>query len=105
MAALMITVSGWTQSPARFIQYDPAVLRIPGKSLPIGIVTLSGNGDTLQTSGFLDGKDGWGKYKLEVDGCSYSNGHINIKGNSDYKKSDSITISVYTRKWFFGWER
>jgi hypothetical protein len=40
------------------IQYDPGTLRIPGNSLPIGIVTLSANGQTTQTSGFLKGKAG-----------------------------------------------
>lgn len=87
----------------RFIlQYDPNTLRIPGKSLPIGIITISGKGDTLRTNGFLGGAGGWGKFKVEVEGGSYGNGRIKIGGTGSYKQSDSITVQVYTRKSFLG---
>lgn len=113
IAALLTTVNGFAESPAvhgnkdtvtkkYFIQYDPNTLRIPGKSLSIGIVTLSGNGDTLKTKGFLGGKDNWTKYRLEIDGGTYANGKIKIASSQDYKKSDSLTVNVYTRKWLLG---
>jgi hypothetical protein len=84
------------------LQYDPSVSRIPGKSLPIGIVTLSAGAQPTQTKGFLKGRDGWSKYRLEVQGGSYSNGKIKIAKSSNYLKGDSLTVSVYTRKWFLG---
>jgi hypothetical protein len=84
------------------LQYDPSVSRISGKSLPIGIVTLSAGAQPTQTKGFLKGRDAWSKYRLDVDSGSYSNGKIKIKGTHDYKKGDSITVSVYTRKWLLG---
>lgn len=86
----------------RTILYDPDVLRISGNSLPIGILTVLKNGDTLKTKMFLNGNDKWTKYKLEVDSGSYSNGKIKIGKTTDYKKFDSITVNVYTRKWFLG---
>jgi len=84
------------------LQYDRTVLRIPGQSLPIGIVTRTAGGSATKTKGFLKGDDGWGKYKIEVQGGSYSNGKIKIAKSSQYLKDDSLTISVYTRKWFLG---
>jgi len=84
------------------LQYDPSVSRISGKSLPIGIVTLSAGAQPIQTKGFLKGRDAWSKYRLDVDSGSYSNGKIKIKGTHDYKKGDSITVSAYTRKWLLG---
>jgi len=83
------------------LEYDPAVLRIKGNSLPIGIVAVSGNGQKSQTEGFLNGADNWSKYKIEVDSGSYSNGKIKIKGSGKgYKKGDSLTVTVYTKKSF-----
>jgi hypothetical protein len=84
------------------LQYDPSVSRISGKSLPIGIITLSAGAPPTQTKGLLNGRDGWSKYKLEVQGGSYSNGKIKIAKSSNYMKGDSLTVSVYTRKWFLG---
>jgi hypothetical protein len=84
------------------LQYDPSQLRIPGKTLPIGIVTLSAGAEPSQTKGFLNGHDGWSKFRLDVDSGSYSNGKIKIKGTHDYKKGDSITVNVYARKWLLG---
>src|ERR1035437_277150 len=86
----------------RTILYDADVLHISGESLPIGILTVLKNGDTLKTKMFLNGNDKWTKYKLEVDSGSYSNGKIKIGKTTDYKKFDSITVNVYTRKWFLG---
>jgi hypothetical protein len=84
------------------LQYDRTVLRNPGQSLPIGIVTRTAGGSATKTKGFLKGDDGWGKYKIEVQGGSYSNGKIKIAKTSQYLKGDSLTVSVYTRKWFLG---
>lgn len=69
------------------LEYDPAVLRIKGNSLPIGIVVISDKGQKTQTKGFLNGVDNWSKYKIEVDSGNYSNGKIKINGNwKVYKK-------------------
>jgi hypothetical protein len=84
------------------LHYDTSVLRIPGNSLPIGIEACPGNGSAVRTKGYLKGSGGWGRYKVEVAGGSYFNGKIHIKGNTDYKKGDSIRVDVYTRKWFLG---
>jgi hypothetical protein len=84
------------------IRCDPSKLRIPGQSLPIGIVTQTANAPSSQTKGYMKGDDGWSKYKLEVQGGSYSGGKIKIARSAAYQKGDSLTISVYTRKWFLG---
>jgi len=83
------------------LEYDPAVLRIKGNSLPIGIVAITDKGQKSQTKGFLNGSDNWSKYKIEVDSGNYSNGKIKIKGSGKkYKKGDSLTVNVYTKKSF-----
>lgn len=92
-----------TTNQEYLIQYDPGILRVKGNSLPIGIITTSNKGQRSQTEGFLNGTDSWSKYKIDVDSGSYSNGKIKIKGSgSQYKKGDSITVNVYTKKWFLG---
>ncbi len=82
--------------------YDTSSLRVPGKTLLTGIITISDKGETLWTKGFLKGNYGWTKYKLEVTGGSFTNGKIKITGDTSYKKNDSITVKVYTRKWLLG---
>ena len=83
------------------LEYNPAVLRIKGNSLPIGIIAISGKGQKSQTEGFLNGADNWSKYKIEVDSGNYSNGKIKIKGSGkSYKKGDSLSVNVYTKKSF-----
>jgi len=106
---LATTTSGYARSigtdttVARYIlQYDPSPLRIPGRSLPIGIEALLPGGQVSKTEGFLQGEDRWSKYKVEVAGGSFSNGKIKISSNGGYQKTDSITVNVYTRKWFLG---
>jgi len=92
-----------TTNQEYLIQYDPGILRVKGNSLPIGIITISSKGQRSQTEGFLNGTDKWSKYKIDVDSGSYSNGKIKIKGSgSQYKNGDSITVNVYTKKWFLG---
>jgi hypothetical protein len=59
-------------------------------------------GDSTKTKGYLKGDQGWSKYKIEVQGGSYSNGKIKIAKSTQYHKGDSLTVSVYTRKWFLG---
>ncbi|MDN5286275.1 MAG: hypothetical protein JWR38_2549 [Mucilaginibacter sp.] len=83
------------------LEYDPAVLRIKGNSVPIGILAISDKGQKSQTKGFLNGVDNWSKYEIEVDSGNYSNGKIKIKGSGkEYKKGDSLTVNVYTKKTF-----
>jgi hypothetical protein len=88
--------------PQITVCYDTTVLRVPGKSLPIGIISSLNKGASVKTKGYLKGTSGWRRYKLEVTGGSYFNGKIHMKGNTDYKKGDSIRVDVYTRKWFLG---
>lgn len=109
LAALFLTVDASAQSASSIatsaqprLQYDPAQLRIAGRSLPIGILNVSTKGAPTATKGFLGGSDDWSKYTLEVDGGSFSNGAIGIGSTKGYKKGDSITVNVYTRKWFLG---
>ncbi|HEV3410994.1 MAG TPA: hypothetical protein VG101_00890 [Puia sp.] len=84
------------------IRYDHKVLRIPGQSIPIGILTRTSKGDSAKTKGYLQGDQGWSKYKVEVQGGSFSNGKIKIAKSNQYLKDDSLVVSVYTRKWFLG---
>src|SRR5579863_5230397 len=84
------------------LRYDHTVLRIPGQSFPIGILTRTSKGDSTKTKGYLKGDQGWSKYKIEVQGGSFSNGKIKIPKSAPYQKGDSLTVSVYTRKWFLG---
>lgn len=84
------------------IRYDPSVLRTPGHALPIGVLIIAGPHDTTRTDGYLAGNEKWSKFHVEVDSGSFSNGKIRIKGTKDYKRADSITVSLYTRKWFLG---
>jgi hypothetical protein len=84
------------------LRYDHTVLRIPGQSFSIGILTRTSKGDSAKTKGYLNGDQGWSKYKIEVQGGSFSNGKIKIAKSAQYQKDDSLTVSVYTRKWFLG---
>jgi hypothetical protein len=84
------------------LRFDHKALRIPGQSIPIGIVTRTSKGTTAKTKGFLQGDQGWSKYKVEVQGGSFSNGKIKVAKSGQYLKGDSLTVSVYTRKWFLG---
>ncbi len=84
------------------LQVDPVALRIPGRSFAIGITTTTRNSQPSRTKGFLNGTIPWTKYRVEIDGGSFSNGQIKLTNTTDYKKSDSITVSVYTRKWLLG---
>ncbi len=84
------------------LQVDPTMLRIPGGSFSIGIITLDNKGQSSQTKSYLEGNTAWTKYRVDVDSGSFSNGKIKLARSNEYKKSDSITVSVYTRKWLFG---
>jgi hypothetical protein len=114
LVSLTLCSSGIAQSSARnakkdtsnqkyLLQYDPGILRVKGNSLPIGIVAVSDKGQRTQTKGFLNGTDNWSKYEIDVDSGNYSNGKIKIKGSgTQYQKGDSLTVNVYTKKWFLG---
>ncbi|HTR29227.1 MAG TPA: hypothetical protein VMH27_08150 [Puia sp.] len=84
------------------LHYDHRALRIPGRSIPIGITIRTAKGNTTKTKGYLNGDQGWSKYKVEVQGGSFSNGKIRIAKSDQYHKGDSLTVSIYTRKWFLG---
>jgi hypothetical protein len=84
------------------LRYDHKVLRIPGQSILIGVLTRTSKGVVAKTKGYLNGDQGWSKYKVEVQGGSFSNGKIKIGKSTQYLKGDSLTVSVYTRKWFLG---
>ena len=61
------------------LQYDPTKLRVPGATLPIGIVTQSGNSPATRTKGFLKGKDAWSKLRIEVGGGSANSGKDQVR--------------------------
>jgi hypothetical protein len=84
------------------LRYDHKALRIPGQSVSIGVLTRTARGVAAKTKGYLNGDQGWSKYKIEVTGGSFSNGKIKIAKTAQYLKGDSLTVSVYTRKWFLG---
>jgi hypothetical protein len=84
------------------LRYDHKTLRTPGQTFSIGILTRTAKGVAAKTKGFLQGDQGWSKYKIEVEGGSYSNGRIKVAKSTQYQKGDSLTVSVYTRKWFLG---
>ena len=69
------------------LRYDHKVLRIPGQSIPIGILTRTAKGVSAETKGYLNGDQGWSKYKIEVQGGSYSNGKIKIANPLNISKA------------------
>ncbi len=83
------------------IKYDTAALRIPNKSFSIGVIKTATTGVT-ETKGLLKGKYSWRKYRVELSDGSCTNGKIKLNAAKDYKKGDSITVNVYTRKWLLG---
>jgi hypothetical protein len=87
---LLLSSVALAQSPVYHIRYDHNALRIPGNKFAITLVSS-------------DKKEyGWGKYYVEVDSGRFASGSIQLDKSSIYKKHDSITVSVYTRKWFLG---
>jgi hypothetical protein len=77
-------------TPVYHIRYDHKALRIPGKKFAITLV----GADKKPVS--------WGHYHVEADSGRYSGGNIQLNKSGVYKKNDSITVSVYNRKWFLG---
>lgn len=88
--ALSITGYACAQAPTYHVRYDHAALRIPGKKFAVTLVSS----DKKQQS--------WGKYHVEADSGRFSNGYVQLNKSIVYKKQDSVTVSVYTRKWFLG---
>ncbi len=82
--------------------YDTSALRIPGQALQLGIITVPDKGEAVYTRGLLHGNYGWTKFRVEVTGGSFAGGKLKITGDTSYKKNDSITVKVYTRKWLLG---
>jgi hypothetical protein len=78
------------QGPIYHIRYDHTALRIPGKKFAITLVTA----DKKQQS--------WGHFHVEADSGRFSKGYIQLNKSQVYKKHDSVTVSVYDRKWFLG---
>src|SRR6185437_320917 len=107
-ALLMILMAGITASAQKStvsaagaatgyrIKYDHGAPRIPGKKFAIGLIAGK---DTI---GYPGKHGGWGKYHIEVDSGSFSDGTVKIGKSQLYKKGDSVTVAVYTRKWFLG---
>lgn len=78
------------QPPAYHMQYDHKAFRVPGQKFAITLVTA----DKKQES--------WSHYHIEADSGRYSKGYIQLNKSQVYKKQDSVTVSVYARKWFLG---
>ena len=84
---LLLSTAGRAQT---HIRYDHNALRIPGKKFAVTLV----GADKKALS--------WGKYHVEIDSGRFAGGYIQLGKSSLYKKGDSVTISVYNRKWFLG---
>ena len=87
---LLLSTAVGAQPTGYHIKYDHNALRIPGKKFAITLVSP----DKKQQD--------WSKYYVEADSGRFANGNIQLDGSGIYKKHDSVTISVYTRKWFLG---
>src|ERR1700742_2692509 len=90
VCALSTCVSTHAQTTTYHLKYDHTALRIPGNKFAVTLVSP----DKKQQS--------WSKYHVEVDSGRFSNGFIQLNKSSLFKKLDSVTVSVYTRKWFLG---
>jgi hypothetical protein len=89
------------KAPGYRIKYDHHALRIPGNKFAIGL-TIPADGKTPPKNIGYSGSGGFGKYHVEVDSGSFSSGNVKVHDSKLYKKGDSITVNVYTRKWFLG---
>ena len=102
---MLILVHAHAQTPVKVpgyrIKYDHHALRIPGNKFAIGL-TIPADGKKPAKNIGYSGSGGFGKYHVEVDSGSFSGGNVKIHDSKLYKKGDSITINVYTRKWFLG---
>jgi hypothetical protein len=74
------------QTPAFHIRYDHDALRIPGNKFSITLVSSDKKSQS------------WGKYHVEVDSGHFTGGAVQLNESNVYKKQDSVTVSVYTRK-------
>ena len=83
------------------LKYDHHALKIPGQKFAIGLVAPK-EGKPADTIGFPGKSGGWGKFHIEVDSGSFSGGKVKLRASKVYKKGDSVTVNVYTRKWFMG---
>ena len=84
------------------IRYDHSALRIPGKGFAIGLIVPAQGRKPIDTIGYPGKKSGWSKYRLTVDSGSFSGGTVKLYRSGQYKKGDSIMVSVYARKWLLG---
>jgi hypothetical protein len=84
------------------IKYDHSALRVPGKSFAIGLVIPAAGRKPADTIGYPGDNNGWSKYRLTVDSGSFSGGKIKLDRSNLYKKRDSVTVTVYARKWLLG---
>ena len=84
------------------IKYDHSALRIPGGKFAIGLNVPAEGKKGADTIGFPGKQGGWGKYHVEVDSGSFSGGMVKLGTSASYKKGDSVTVSVYTKKWLLG---
>lgn len=87
---LLVSTCATAQTPGYQIRYANNTLRIPGKKFAIAL--LSPDGKPLS----------WGKYHVKVDSGRLAGGYIQVDKSSMFKKGDSLTVSVYTRKWLLG---
>lgn len=84
------------------IKYDHSALRIPGNKFAIGLIVPAAGKKPADTIGYPGKQESWGKYHIEVDSGSFSGGNVKLHASSVYMKGDSVTVSVYTRKWLLG---
>ena len=84
------------------IKYDHSALRIPGDAFAIGLIIPAAGRKAADTIGYPGDRSGWSKYRITVDSGSFSGGKVRLNRSSLYKKQDSVTVSVFTRKWLLG---
>ncbi|MGF7139324.1 hypothetical protein [Roseimarinus sediminis] len=73
---------------------DSEVLRVPGGSFPIGIIVYQNNGKVKSTIDPRFFNTLWGKFEIDIEGGSYSNGSLFIDETLLPSKGKHVSISI-----------
>ncbi|HMH21162.1 MAG TPA: hypothetical protein VK563_05280 [Puia sp.] len=98
----LLSAQGPKADTSYHIKYDHSALRIPGRAFAIGLVIPAVGRTAADTIGWPGDKNGWSKYRIVVDSGSFSGGKVRLDRSNGYKKHDSVTVTVFTRKWLLG---
>lgn len=77
---------------------DSSKLILPGESFPIGIAAYLKKGKIKKTVGLAGGNTWWWRYKVEVDGGSFSSGNVWVSDKLIPSKGKYINLKAYPRK-------